>query len=101
LGGSINLNSPVTELTHLHGRVNGVILDNGKIVEADIVVSNIDSQILYNKLIPNGVSRIRTWSERRAINRSTKSFSGFSLLLALNGKSNLNHHTVLFLMIQP
>lgn len=96
LGGSINLNSPVTELTLLNGRVNGVILDNGKIVEADIVVSNIDSQILYNKLIPKGVSRIRTWSERRAINRSTKSFSGFSLLLALNGKSNLNHHTVLF-----
>lgn len=96
LGGSISLNSPVKELTLTNGGISGVILDDGTKIEADIVVSNIDSEILYNKLVPEGVANFKTRLERRSISRSTKSFSGFSLLLALNGKSNVNHHTVLF-----
>lgn len=96
LGGSINLNSQVTELTLNEGRASGVILENGEEISADIVVSNIDSEILYNKLIPKRFGNYKTWAQRRSIARTTKSFSGFSLLLALNGKSDVNHHTVLF-----
>lgn len=96
LGGSINLNSPVKELVLRNGRVSGIVLESNETIDAEIVISNVDSEILYNKLIPRGASKLKTRSERKSISRSTRSFSGFSLLLALDGRSDVNHHTVLF-----
>ena len=95
LGGKIFLNQSVTNILVENGIAKGVTLSNGEKIDADIVVSNVDSQILYKKLLPKSVAR-KTRPERRSISRTTPSFSGFSLLLALDGTSNVNHHTVLF-----
>jgi phytoene dehydrogenase-like protein len=95
LGGAIKLNSTVSEIIIKNGRAAGVSLSTGEKVDADIVISNVDSKVLYRRLVPRH-NRWRAWREIRALENSTSSFSGFSLLLALDGVSNVNHHTVLF-----
>jgi phytoene desaturase len=95
LGGTIKLNSTVSEIIIKNGRAAGVFLSTGEKLESDIVISNVDSKVLYRRLVPRR-DRWRAWRELQALANSTTSFSGFSLLLALDGVSNVDHHTVLF-----
>lgn len=93
LGVEIHLNSPVSEISTVGGRAKGVILDDGRVFPADVIVSNIDATHLYGSMIneERGAKRAH-----KSLERATPSLSGFSLLLSLKGRSNLNHHTVFF-----
>lgn len=93
LGIEIHLNSPVSSIATQNGRAHGVVLSDGREVSADIVVANADADIVYNKLLQPTKETRRA---RRALKKATPSLSGFSLLLGLRGKSDLNHHTVYF-----
>ena len=94
VGVQLNHNAPVRAITTSSNQVTGVILEDGQVVAADYVVSNVDAQITYEHLIDDKKSARR---ERRKLRRATPSFSGFYLLLSLNGKSaNQQHHTVSF-----
>lgn len=93
LGGEIHINTPVTEILTKNGAATGVRLKNGEIIDSDIVISNVDAEILYEKLVAK--SR-KTYRPRFRLSRATPSFSGFTLMLGLNGRSNLGHHTVFF-----
>jgi phytoene dehydrogenase-like protein len=68
-------------------------LADGRSFVCDLVISNSDASELYGKLVkgePKGEKALN------ALKRATPSLSGFSLLLSLRGKSDLNHHTVIF-----
>jgi phytoene dehydrogenase-like protein len=71
----------------------GVILRGGERIPADVVVANADAAHVYGALLPGPAGA----AGRRQVGRSTPSFSGFVLLLALRGRTpGLRHHTVLF-----
>jgi phytoene dehydrogenase-like protein len=65
-------------------------------IAADIVVSNADASLTYNKLITSNVRKVR--KVRRQLNKLEPSLAGFSLLLGLkpSNTEQLSHHTILF-----
>jgi phytoene desaturase len=93
LGVEVHLNSPVSKLRITDGKATGVLLEDGREFDSDIVISNSDASELYEKLVGDvpGASK-----PRKSLKRATPSLSGFSLLLSLKGKSSLKHHTVIF-----
>lgn len=93
LGVQLHLNAPVAKINLSSGAASGVTLADGRIFNADAIVSNSDAYELYGNLLE---STKQTRKPRRALRLSTPSLSGFSLLLGLRGKSDLSHHTVLF-----
>lgn len=93
LGVKVFLNTPVNSVLVENGRAIGVVTGDGERVLADVVVSNVDAQLLYSNLIKPS---FRTRKPRKALERATPSLSGFSILLALRGRSDLGHHTVFF-----
>lgn len=89
----IRLGRAVTEVTVSGGRVSGVRLSDGEVLDADVVVSAIDSARLYRDLVQvPSVERVR-----HRLHRLPASASVFTVLLALRGRSDgLAHRTVLF-----
>ena len=72
------------------GRADGVVLADGSRIDADIVVSDVDANVLYDDLLPHT-------GAARSLRRATRSSSAFVLLLALRGRTpGLRQHTVLF-----
>lgn len=96
-GVTIRLNTPVERIRHEGKRVTGITLSDGECVDAQIVVSNVDAYRLYNEMVDGRNHRIAR--EKKNINRSTPSLSGFSLLLGLAPSQHRlleHHHTVFF-----
>ena len=69
MGGNINLNSEVIEIKFsTKKKVSGVLLQNGKIIESNIVISNAPVATTYLRLIPrNKRTRIRNFRYYHAI----------------------------------
>jgi phytoene desaturase len=89
-GAVVLLTAPVTRISTAAGRVDGVVLADGRHLPADVVVANADATTVYGSLVaaPGAAARLA---------RATPSLSGFVLLLALRGRTpDLAHHTVLF-----
>ncbi|CAN5165342.1 phytoene desaturase family protein [soil metagenome] len=70
--------------------VRGLRLAGGELVDADVVVANVDATHLYADLL----------ADRRALRRALRapvSSSGFALLLAVEGRTEgLAHHNIAF-----
>ena len=98
LGVKIHLNSEVSQILVVEGEATGIKLANGVEVRSDLVVTNADSEITYNRLITADITTAK--KERRKLRKASKSLAGFSLLLGLdNSKGNaveLEHHNVFF-----
>jgi phytoene desaturase len=76
------------------GRAAGVVLEDGEVLGADVVVAAGDAAALHRDLLPPDR---RLAATTRALGRATPSLSGFVLLLALRGRTpGRAHHTVLF-----
>jgi hypothetical protein len=93
----IQLNSPVAKIKTAKGSVTGIVLANGTEIPADIIVSNSDASLTYQKLLDPSEKRAK--SERRNLAKTESSLAGFSLLLGLRpteSSEKLNHHTILF-----
>jgi phytoene desaturase len=77
------------------GRVKGVRLENGEVLEADIVVSNGDVTNTYRKLVPK---RARLWNSELRLKTLKQSMSlvviyfGFRVDAATQ---NLQHHNII------
>jgi phytoene desaturase len=85
VGGQIRTEADVVGIDHGDRGVTGVRLADGETLASDIVVSDIDSRRLPELL------------GRRPAGTADHSYSGFSLLLAVAGRSEgLNHHNVWF-----
>ena len=97
LGGSIETGAEVVELTASSGRADGVILANGTRRRADIVVANADAREIYCRLLPSTLLRGATKRVARQVSRTTRSLSGFVLLLAVDDPpDDVAHHHLLF-----
>lgn len=96
VGVAIHLNSPVRSINLSHDCATGITLENGEVISADIVVSNADATLTYNKLITARSPKVR--KVRRELSKIEPSLAGFSLLLGLRPSSaeKLSHHTILF-----
>lgn len=95
LGVKIEFNTGVGRILHQNQRVTGIHLEDGRNISADLVISNADAYLLYNAMLDGKVAE----RERKNINKTTPSLSGFSLLLGLKpGDRRLleDHHTVFF-----
>lgn len=95
LGVIIELNTGVERIRHQKQKVTGIHLEDGRVIDADLVISNADAYQLYNSMIEGDVAD----RERRNINKTTPSLSGFSLLLGLRASDRRlleEHHTVYF-----
>ena len=80
----------VSRITTSAGRADGVVLADGQVLPADVVVANADAAHVYGALVqaPRAARRLA---------RATPSLSGFVLLLAVSGRTpGLAHHNVLF-----
>jgi len=92
-GGTVRCASEVIEILTRQGNATGVRLASGKILDADIVVSNADPAWTYKKLLP-GVTR-RRWTDRR-IDRARYSMSLFVWYFGTRRRhEDVAHHTIL------
>jgi phytoene desaturase len=93
LGAEISTGCAVTQISLTAGRADGVRLATGERMDADVVVANTDAANVYGELLPTTVAS----AARRALQRTTPSLSGFTLLLALDhADRDPVHHRVLF-----
>ena len=89
-GVTIETDAEVREISTAGDHVDGVVLADGRRIAADVVVSDIDARVLYERLLPRQ-------AELRSLRRATPSLSAFVLLLGLRGRTpGLRQHTVLF-----
>jgi len=99
LGVRIHLNSPVEKIITDKNGATGVVVA-GKAISADYIISNADSELTFNRLLPSSEKRAK--SERKKLKRAEKSLSGFSLLLGLDNTKIvgappvMQHHNVYF-----
>ena len=94
-GGQVLLNSNVENITLSKQKADGVKLENGLKLNADIVVSNADPGWTYNKLLPNQKKR---WTEKKL----KKSRWSMGLFVWYFGTKNtkkkwqdVGHHTIM------
>lgn len=96
VGVTIHLNSPVSAINLKGNKAVGVTLGNGEKIDADIVISNVDAGLTYNRLIKKPTLKVKR--VRRQLSKLEPSLAGFSLLLGLRPSDapELSHHTILF-----
>ena len=76
--------------------INGVTLEGGRFIAADIVVANADASNVYGSLL-TGEALARTTSATKSLRKATPSLSGFVILLAMSGETpDFEHHNVFF-----
>jgi phytoene desaturase len=88
---------PATEIAHVcvkgrgrGTRIDGVECVDGSVIDADIVVANVDAAHLYRELLPDTAAD-------RALRKAPRSGSGFVLCLAVEGHTpGVDHHTIWF-----
>jgi phytoene desaturase len=92
-GVEIRCNTEVVAITtdaRIGGRVDGVLLDDGTHLDADIVVANADAHHLYRDLLPDAKAL-------RRVRRAEMSTSGFVVLVGARGTTpGIAHHNVWF-----
>jgi phytoene desaturase len=89
-GVTIELNTSVSEILTTENRVTGVRLDSGRVIEADIVVSDSDARLTYKDLLADS-------SAKKPKVAGEPSLAGFVMLIALRGRTpELAHHNVWF-----
>jgi phytoene desaturase len=81
LGVVIRTQTPVAQICVEQGRVQGVMLESGEQVRADLVVSNADLPYTYRKLLEPGVRR--DYPDRR-LEKMDYACSGFLLYLGVD-----------------
>ena len=92
-GVDIRLNTPVTQIRVEHGRATGVVLGNGKVLDADIVVSNGDAAWTYRNLI--APQQRPHWTNRRIASRKY-SMSLFVWYFGTNRRwDEVPHHMIM------
>lgn len=92
-GGTLLLNSPVSEVLVENDRACGVKLEDGLEIKSDIVVSNADSAWGYSNLLPK--QKPKRWTEKK-IKSVNYSMSLFVWYFGTNKKfEDVDHHTIL------
>ena len=94
-GGQVLLNTEVDEILHRQGRAAGVLLANGRVLRADVVVSNADPGQTYDRLLRN-LPR-RRWTTPK-LKRARWSMGLFVWYFGTQGTrgmwKDVGHHTI-------
>ncbi|TNE70554.1 phytoene desaturase [bacterium] len=94
-GGKYHLNTEVEEILIDKGQVTGVLLENGEVLESDIVVSNADVAYTYKNMID--AQHRRKYTDRK-IEKTKYSMSLFVIYFGTKKRyntSNLKHHNII------
>jgi len=93
VGGTLQLNTDVKEITVDQGKATGIRLASGEVIDADLVISNADIGWTYRYLLPENA---RTkWTNRR-IERLRYSMSLFVWYFGTKRQyEDVAHHTIL------
>lgn len=92
-GIAFHFGADVTTIRAEGSGVTGVTLATGEVLDADVVVSDVDATHLYQHLLDHP----GTSTPLRRLRSATPSLAGFVLLLAVRGRTpGLQHHNVLF-----
>jgi phytoene desaturase len=92
LGGDVQYGRPVTKFLSDRGRIAGVQLESGEILNADVVVANSDAATTLLRLIPDE-NRSPLWS--RYWSQARYSMSCYLLYVGLSRQyPELRHHTI-------
>jgi phytoene desaturase len=89
-GVSFRYGSSVTQVLVSHGRARGVVLDDGSVIHADVVVINPDLPVAYRELLPPDATPARVRSLR---------YSPSCFLLLVGSRqaySQVAHHNIHF-----
>jgi phytoene desaturase len=93
LGGEVRCGIPVKQILIQERHTTGVQLEDGTVLQADVVVANSDVATTYLDLLPES-SRPRTVTRR--LKNYHYSMSCFLLYLGINRKyEHLRHHTII------
>jgi phytoene desaturase len=95
LGGELLLNTPVAELgmNYKTGCATGLVLENGRFLSADLVVSNADVAFTYMNLVP---AKFRRSYRDRRLQRMRYSMSVFVIYFGTNRRySDFGHHEII------
>lgn len=91
---TIRTGAKVSKVVTDSNGVVGVELASGERIQADVVVSDCDARVLYEKLLAHDD---RANAPRQKLRRSPTSFSGFVVMLAVSGRTpGIAHHNVWF-----
>ncbi|HPM46495.1 MAG TPA: FAD-dependent oxidoreductase [bacterium] len=83
LGSKVMLNSEVSKITVENGRATGVVLNNGTVINSEIVISNVDPYQTFTKLV---AKEFTSDLFRFRLEKMEKSVSLYSLYLGLDCK---------------
>ncbi|MFC0270627.1 phytoene desaturase family protein [Metabacillus herbersteinensis] len=94
LGVDVKLGAKVEKIVTIGSRATGVELENGRVIEADLVVSNLEAIPTYETLL-NEYSYIN--QGKKELEKFSPTVSGLVLLLGVNKKyHHLTHHNFFF-----
>lgn len=93
MGITVRTKAPVREILIEKGQAQGVILESGEIVKADLVVSNADLPYTYQSLIPAALRK--HYSDRR-LQRMKYACSGYLLYLGIDKTYDHMRHQALY-----
>jgi phytoene desaturase len=94
LGVTYRLQAPVEEILVANGRANGVRLQGGETLAADIVISNADLPYTYQKLVP---AQYRKGYSDARLQRMQYACSGYLLYLGVDKTyTNVRHQALYF-----
>lgn len=92
-GANVRTNAAVAEIMVSNGKASGVRLENGEVVEADIVISNADYQFTETRLLPESSQTYK----KKYWDKKVLAPSAFILYLGVKEKMpQLIHHNLLF-----
>lgn len=92
-GAKVRTNAAVAEIMVSNGKASGVRLENGEVVEADIVISNADYQFTERRLLPESSQTYK----KKYWDKKVLAPSAFILYLGVKEKMpQLIHHNLLF-----
>lgn len=92
-GGTVQLDTEVSQILVEGGRARGVALADGTRLSADLVVSNADSAFTYKHLLP--AEHRRRWTDAK-VDRARYSMSLFVWYFGTDRKyEDVAHHTIL------
>ena len=99
VGVEIETRAPVRELLIERGRAGGVVLEDGRTVQARAVAANVNPKLLYTKMVPREalapefVDRIKRWWCGSGTFRINVALSELPSFTCLPGREPADHHT--------